>query len=279
MIDFSESNRIYNLLDSTSNIKLYNFDGLDIPFNPSWKKIGINLSGGADSSCLLVMLCNIIIEHNFDCEIHIITHNRCWNTRPWQSDVALSVYHKFLEKYPSIKFFRHKNYIPPELEWGSIGPITKDRNGRPRSGDQIIVASFNEFVMYKENLQAMYNATSRNPDVDFPHKMMNREKPPEEGVLTDLIFTKQKRYVILPFTFVRKDWIVAEYYRLGMEDIYNTTRSCEGDIGNSTVKESIPSLEDYKPGMYVPICNECFWCFEREWAENKLAETLKGFNE
>jgi hypothetical protein len=279
MIDFSVSNKIYENLDSNTGIKLYRFDGLDIPLNPNWKKIGINLSGGADSSCLLGILCKIIEEHNPDCEVHVITHHRCWNVRPWQASIALAVYEKFKEKFPNITFFRHKNYIPPELEWGVLGPITKDTTGRDKSGDQIIVASFNEYTMYNENLNAIYNATSRNPDVDFPHKMMNREKPPEEGVIKDLIFPKQKGHILIPFKFVRKDWIVAEYYRLGLEDIYQITRSCEGNLGHKTSSHIAAKLEDYKPGMYIPICGECFWCLEREWAESKLTETIKKLNE
>lgn len=275
MVDFLASNNIYRSLDPTTGIKLFRYDGLDIPFSPSWNKIGINLSGGADSSCLLMLLCDIITANDLSCEIHVVTHHRCWNVRPWQAPVALAVYDKFREKFPQIVFHRHKNYIPPELEWGVLGPITTDAKGRQRSGDQIIVASFNEYTMYNEQLDAMYNATSRNPDVDFPHKMANREKPPEQGTLRDLIFPKQFGHVILPFTFVRKDWIVAQYYRRGMEDIYHTTRSCEGNIGHETSRHLFEKLEDYKPGAYVPVCGECFWCLERQWAEDRLAITLE----
>jgi hypothetical protein len=279
MLNFTESNNLYKKISPELGINLYKFDGLDIPFNPLWKKIGINLSGGADSACLMMLLGKIIVENNIDCEVHIITHHRCWNVRPWQSSIANNVFNKLEEKFPTIKFVKHKNYIPPELEWGVLGPITKDPFGRDRSGDQIIVASFNEYTMYNEQLDAMYNGTSRNPDVDFPHKMENREKPPEKGILKDLMFKKQKGHVFLPFKFVRKDWIVAQYYRHGMVDLYETTRSCEGNIGHLTSKDIIPTLADYKPGMYVPICNECFWCLERSWAESKLNETLKNLDE
>lgn len=80
-MNFIESNEIYKKLTDTE-IQLYNFNGLDIPFNPKWKRIGVNLSGGADSSCLLALLGNIISKNNINCEVHIITHIRCWNTRP-----------------------------------------------------------------------------------------------------------------------------------------------------------------------------------------------------
>ena len=105
---FEDSNKIYTQLTST-DIKLYRFNGLDIPFNPSWKRIGINLSGGADSSCLLAILSSIITDHKIDCEVHIITHIRCWNTRPWQGPIAVDVYTEFLKLFPKVKFFRHTN--------------------------------------------------------------------------------------------------------------------------------------------------------------------------
>lgn len=279
MFNFDISNKLYEDLDPTLGIQLFRFDGLDIPFNPSWKKIGINLSGGADSSCLLILLSKIIVEYKLDCEIHVITHHRCWNVRPWQASIALNVYNKFQEKFPSLKFVRHKNYIPPELEWGVLGPITKDEKGRDRSGDQIIVASFNDYTIYNEKLNAMYNATSRNPNEDFPHKMMNREKPPEEGTVKDLIFRKLNGFIILPFTFVRKDWIVAQYHRQNMQDIYEATRSCEGNIGHETSRHIVDKLEDYEPGTFIPTCGECFWCLERSWAEQKLEASLRMLND
>lgn len=279
MIDFTESNKLYSNLPEDAGIKLFRFDGLDIPFNPAWKNIGVNLSGGADSSCLAMLLCKIITENNFDCTVHVITHTRCWNIRPWQGPVALEVYNKFKEIFPTVKFERHRNYIPPELEWGAIGPITKDETGRDRSGDQIIVGSFNSYIMYTEKLDAIFNATSKNPDIEFPGRMMNREKPASEGVLSDLIWPKLKGWIVLPFKFVDKTWIRAQYIRHHMEDLYNTTRSCEGDVGHPTSKDIIPTLADYKPGMYVPVCNECFWCLERSWADSKLLETLKELND
>jgi|LauGreDrversion4_2_1035121.scaffolds.fasta_scaffold07876_1 hypothetical protein len=275
MIDFTESNKLYEGRDPALGLNLYRYDGLDIPFNPAWTNIGINLSGGADSSCLLMLLSKIIMETGSKCRVHVIQHHRCWNIRPWQATVALAVFNKFQELFPSIEYIRYKNFIPVALEWGVLGPITKDHKGRDRSGDQIIVDEYNEYVMYNENLDAMYNGTSRNPDVDLPYKMMNREKDPKDGELRDIMFKKMKGLVILPFKFVRKDWIVAEYYRQGMEELYNTTRSCEGNVGHETSKDIIPTLEDYKPGMYVPTCNECFWCLERFWADDKVEETLK----
>ena len=42
-------------------------DGVYIPFNPNWKQVAINLSGGADSACLTFLLADIIQKNNYKC--------------------------------------------------------------------------------------------------------------------------------------------------------------------------------------------------------------------
>lgn len=280
MAEFNQSNNIYKNLDPGLNIKLFRFNGLDIPFGLNWKKIGINLSGGADSSCLLTLLCKIITENKLTVDVHVISHVRCYNSRPWQGPIALDVFNKFVSDYPHINFIRHTNFIPPELEWGALGPITKDENGRPRSGDQIAVGSFNKYILLKEKIDAVFNATSANPDgSNWPGAMKNREKKASEGVLTDLIEIKLNHFTCHPFRFVEKSWIVAQYFIFNKLDLYSMTRSCEGDLEFHSIKKLIPSLFDYDPTKHtvynIPKCGKCWWCLERDWAETCVDEILK----
>jgi hypothetical protein len=65
-----------------------------------------------------------------------------------------------------------------------------------------------------------------------------------------------------PFRFVDKSWIYKQYQRLDILDLYNQTRSCEGEFDEIT-------YETYTPGQYVPKCGNCFWCSERTWAEKQ----------
>ena len=67
------------------------------------------------------------------------------------------------------------------------------------------------------------------------------------------------KYAIHPFMFVDKSWVVKQYKRKDLMDLFKITRSCEGEFDNINYKT-------YTKGQYVPVCNTCFWCLERNWA-------------
>jgi len=282
---FKTSNTIYHKLTEKEQavseqyqLQFFKFNGLEIPFSPLWKKVAINLSGGADSACLTYLLCQIIQNNNFDCKIDVITHVRCWTTRTWQQPISMDVYNKLKNMFPNIIGNRHENFITPELEHGVSGNVFRDLvyTDLMRSGDQVSVYGFNEYCFYKHNISAIFNATTHNPEnTDFPKKMQNREKTAEEGELRDLIIEKQGTFICHPFRFVDKSFVIAQYYLNNIVDLLNATRSCEGDIANSVIKQVVKSHKDYTPGMKVPECNTCFWCLERKWAFSKLDETME----
>ena len=130
------------------------------------------------------------------------------------------------------------------------------------------------------NASKQFNATSKNPGTDgFDTRLLKRDKDAEDGSLDDVMFIRKGTFFCHPFRFVKKDWIVAQYFIHNAEDLYNTTRSCEGDINDGKAKEILPNgLDDYKPGMFIPLCGACFWCLERSWAESKLDETITQFD-
>jgi len=61
-----------------------------------------------------------------------------------------------------------------------------------------------------------------------------------------------------PFINVQKDWIVRRYAENGIVDLFDITRSCEGEFEDL-------NYTNYKPYQSVPICGNCFWCLERAW--------------
>lgn len=228
-----------------------------IPFNPTWKNIAISVSGGADSALLAYMVCDLAKEQNIT--IHIINHVRCWKTKPWQQHDADRVYNWLFQRFYHTKFIRHTNFIAPELEYGNIGPNLTDEYGKKVSGDNIQQRAYAEYICKTHNIDAYFNGVTRNPRLAHFNGMLERDIEPTEE-------NKHLEYMVHmgvvashPFRFVDKSWVVKQYIQLGIMDLFNITRSCEGTVSGLT-------YSNYIKGQEVPVCGKCFWCKEREWA-------------
>jgi len=226
---------------------------MELYLNSSWKRIGISVSGGADSALLAYLICS-----NTDAEIHFTNQIRMWKTRPWQEYVADCVIDWFKNRFNKT-FYIHRNLIPPDLEWGDTGPNITDEYGKLKSGNQIILRSHNEYIAHKYNLNALYGGVNKNPEIDFKGALEDRNEghiPPH--------FVHNGIDICHPFVHTRKDWIIQQYYDYNILDLLDLTRSCEGEFQDL-------DYTTYVPGQHVPICGKCFWCKEREWAINKCA--------
>jgi 7-cyano-7-deazaguanine synthase in queuosine biosynthesis len=51
---------------------------------------------------------------------------------------------------------------------------------------------------------------------------------------------------------------VRRYIENNLIDLFDITRSCEGEFKELNYKT-------YQPYQPVPVCGKCFWCLEREW--------------
>jgi hypothetical protein len=228
-----------------------------IPFDPSWKNIAVAVSGGADSALLAYMVCQKAKEH--DVTVHIINHVRCWKTKPWQQHDADKVYGWLFQEFYHITFKRHINFIAPELEYGSAGPNLTDEYGKKVSGDNIQSRAYAEYICHKHDVDAFYNGVTRNPRLAMFNGMLERDIEPTEDNTHLEYMIHMDMVVSHPFRFVDKAWIMLQYKELDIMDLFDLTRSCEGIIeGNN--------YTTYTPGQYVPVCGNCFWCKEREWA-------------
>lgn len=230
-------------------------DDVEIPFDNTWD-FAVSVSGGADSALLAYLLCS---QSNAQQTIHIINHTRMWKTRPWQQHDAIQVYEYLLEKFSNLTFVFHKNFIAPELEYGNIGPNLTDEYGKKVSGDNIQQRAFAEFICHRYNLDAYYNAVTRNPRQALFNGMKERdlEKNDDNKHLEYMIH--MGKVASHPFRFVDKSWVLKQYKRLDIMDLFNITRSCEGEFDGL-------NYQTYIPGQHVPTCGNCFWCKEREWA-------------
>lgn len=248
---------------------IINIDGVFFPLDPLWKKISINVSGGADSAMLSYLLLTKIIEKKLDIEIHIISNIRMWKSRPWQKFDSLNVFIFLKEKFPSLKIIRHENFIAPDIEYGNIGPIIKDENGNMKSGDQISTRAYVEYFTYVNNIDAHFAGLSKNPtNTKISLSMPDRNVEFKNFNDLNLIMYKHNNTMFChPYRFITKDWIIKKYKELNLLNFLNLTRSCEGD--NNSYPDVFNGLDykNYQNGIYVPECGRCFWCQERSWAK------------
>ena len=221
-------------------------DTVDIPLNKSWKRIGVSLSGGADSALLAYLL---MVNTNAD--IYFTTQIRMWKTRPWQRYVAQDVVSWFREKFNN-NITHIENLVPPELE-EPTSPLIKDEYGNAKPGNRIILRAHNEFVAHTYKLDAWYAGVNLNPTEAFEGALEDRNIAVIPPVLNHMGVD-----VYHPFVNVQKDWIIRQYVNNDIGELLETTRSCEGEFENL-------NYANYTPYQKVPVCGECFWCKEREW--------------
>jgi hypothetical protein len=245
---------------------IFEISGVFFPVNPSWKKISVSVSGGADSALLSFLICKKISDLKLDIEIHVISNIRMWKTRPWQRYNSLDVFEWLRNKFPSLKFFRHENFISPEIEYGNIGPIIKDSYGNMKSGDQISTRSFAEYVCFTNDIDAWFAGITKNPSEDFSKEGMSDRNVETLEDLNLTIVKHHNMWVCHPFKFTTKDWIIDQYIKNNILDLLEITRSCEGEF-------EFLNYKNYVHGKsIVPICEKCFWCKERQWAIEKCSK-------
>jgi hypothetical protein len=237
----------------------FNVDGVSIPFENNVQSIAISLSGGADSALLAYLLCEHIESNKLPIDVFIISHIRMWKTRPWQKYNQLDTYGWLCRRFRTIHFTRYENFIPPDIEWGDKGATLIDEYGKESSGDIIEIRAFAEYICHQEDIDVYYNAVTRNPrNTDFKG-MAKRDIEPTEDNKHLRLMTHMGRIAVHPFRFIEKSWVIKQYVDKNIIDLLNNTRSCEGEFDGV-------NYITFNVGDYVPLCNTCFWCKEREWA-------------
>jgi hypothetical protein len=175
--------------------------------------------------------------------------------------------------FPDIIENRHTNFIAPGIEDGAMGKIIMSK-GVLRAGDQIQIDEFNSYCIFKYKFDGIFNATTHNP-LD----LVIKGEPPSRRIDIEkkkplLVLDRNGSHIFLPFLLVDKSWILTQYYLFKIVDLYETTRSCEGDLSDAQVSKLLTGLREYKADQYVPICGKCFWCQERDWAETQIPKIV-----
>jgi hypothetical protein len=213
-------------------MKLHTSQGdviIDIP--EEYTKIGIKISGGADSALLAYMLA-LYKKHERDVDLIPITVINA--IKPHQHIFAQRVV-KFVEDKLSVKFNHHQ--IKPE-------PVDPQRYGEEQS---IFVRSLRK----QEIIETHFTGITENPDVELKTDYTGdstRNKDLGSKPTRDL-------YSFHPFANINKKAIAELYESYGLMDtLFAITRSCE----NSKIH------------FTEPHCGKCWWCLERQWGFGRL---------
>ena len=241
---------------------IYVVNTLPIHFDPKFKKIGITMSGGADSTMLFYILCNLIENTGSKCKIYPITMIRNYKDKPWDEIVQDNVYNWFYKKFPNIVQNHIKGFIPSDLELVPISNLGLEKLNKQYGDlasitnvDVVCITNFTDYLLEKYNLDYMYSGTTTNPtDIDNAGAPIFRN---QENMQFDVNKVISKTNID-PFALITKDWIIAQYYNFNILDLLDLTRSCDKNIKVSDTT------------IIPQPCNECFFCKERNWAiDNK----------
>lgn len=219
----------------------------DIPDN--FKKIGINLSGGADSSILLLMLADYLIKENrTDVTVSALT---CANDKKhrWNVRKAADVINYVIDNTGFTQFDMHYSYYRPMQEVKHFHEI--------------------EAQLYNEHkMELLISGITANPQVDGDDAIVYNLSGKKVDITADGlgirnsvdndVFLLHDSYVSYyqPFVNVDKRMVAHMYRKYDAEKLFDLTRSCE----------AVPDPDgSFDPHFEEIPCGKCWWCLERKW--------------
>jgi 7-cyano-7-deazaguanine synthase in queuosine biosynthesis len=272
--DYKKLEDLFKNFPSAPHVKHF-YDGFPIIFNHEWPLIGINCSGGADSTILAYLICKLIEDNEYDTKVVILHHIRWWETKPWQEYHGDITYNYLKDRFTNIIVSKYKNLVPPVLE-----PMHIELNGKTFLGGTLETVSFDKYMAKKLGLKAIYAGINRSPKSEelnntpkyriIDIENFENEQDAYRHVIYKYDYKKDPCWFISPISFLDKRWTFQQYKNLNLEDLMNMTRSCEGDLEKNPDIFAGIDYTTYKDGDPVPTCNTCYWCLEREWGYNNV---------
>lgn len=190
-------------------IKVKNNIVEDFYIDPNLKTIGVQMSGGADSTLVAYLTSKAIIENNLKTKLCRITFG--FGNKPDYFEKTRLIQEKITEILGKnvwttayTKFYPHKS-MHSTLE-------------------QL------KFLFENEIIDHTINGRTKNPPIDqvpdpFGTRIIERDFP-------ERTYDKD---ISEPFYNTYKDKILQEYFEEGIEDLLFLTASCDVSLGNSTV--------------------------------------------
>lgn len=218
---------------------------IDFDIPEKYKKIGVNCSGGADSSILLLMVVQYLIDNNrTDTSVSVST---CSNDKKgrWNGRRAADVIEYVINKTKFKNFDLHYTYyrdVQGEKYFHEV-------ENKLFSDGRIDV--FLSGVTSNPPLGAM--ASDKNNNTVY---LADEMLPERNGTDHQIWYYDNAKAFYTPFANANKKFVATMYDTYDASDLFDLTRSCE----------SIPDEgEDISVFEKTP-CGKCWWCLERKWA-------------
>lgn len=203
------------------------------------KKIGVSMSGGADSSMLCYLLAKQIKKQNLDIIIHPISAR--FSVRPWSHDRAKNVVDFIISNLDCPEIFgQHYFFNVSDEECQS--DYEKEKHFSHIIG----------FLLQNNMIDHLFSGKTKNPSQKVMDTFIDKNPQKDRNNPTKKNIYKAPVETV-PWAMVDKRLIMSQYQKY---DLINTllpiTRSCEGD--NLITKN------------FTKECGKCWWCEERKWA-------------
>ena len=211
---------------------MIDYNGIKIDLE-KFTKIGVKLSGGADSAAVLFLVCNTIVEENREID-YIQPFTVQSDIKPWQFKYSQQVVDWMKQRFPTITFNE---------------TLTKTAESK-----ETYITRQEELIEENKLLvQCMFNGITKNPPPEeaahFPNWDVRVLERDNDGLVRqpgDFIFWHSP---VVNFDKRKIAWV---YDNFDIHDLFSLTRSCEG----------------YE--SWDVHCGKCWWCNERKWAFGKL---------
>lgn len=218
---------------------------IDFDIPEKYKKIGVNCSGGADSSILLLMVVQYLIDNNrTDTTVSVST---CSNDKKgrWNGRRAADVVEYVINKTKFQNFDLHYTYYRDVQDEKYFHEVERKLFSDNR------VDLFVSGITCNPPLGS--TATNiRGEEIILSDDML----PSRTGTDHQIWYHTNDNAFYTPFANIDKRFVASMYDKYDANDLFDMTRSCE----------SIPDENEDRSIFEKNACGECWWCLERKWA-------------